>query len=592
MTGLSRASDNLSAAIGLLMGLRRLGLQQVLLCPGSRSAPLALAAGGLAERELLTLTTAIDERSAAFHALGMAASSGRAAAVITTSGTAVANLLPAAVEADRSTLPLIFLTADRPQRLKGCGANQTVNQEDFLSSVCRLYCTGPADGLHLLTPSELGDLASSAWNHTLSFPGPVHVNLPFEEPLHPSREEQRQLWSGLSLRDLESCPLVRPQASCTVSAADPFDCTRPGVVVAGPWRGLADDLSSYQQALKALVACTGWPVLADPLAAVPSDLPGVIRHWDLLLPASLTDAVPDLQVLRLGPLPASRRLESWLRHRGPGQLLITEGDPRCLDPLRLSRQLHCGLAAWWTVVSPESRMKRFASKGVHAHWLQADQAVQRALDQQLPMTGAVTEPALMHAVSALLPEGVPVMLAASSPVRDWQTFAAHDLGSRRCFSFRGASGIDGTLSIALGLARLQGTTLLICGDLALQHDSNGWLLAGETSTPLLVLLIDNCGGGIFEQLPIPASSSAAFDQLFAMPQRLDPLALAAAHGVPGRQLTCLEDLPAAMEWGLAQGRPTLVRVSTDRAGDAMLRRRLRDSLSTTPVQARDGTTDS
>ena len=118
------------------------------------------------------------------------------------------------------------------------------------------------------------------------------------------------------------------------------------------------------------------------------------------------------------------------------------------------------------------------------------------------------------------------------------------------------------------------------------------MLARDTSTPLLVLLIDNCGGGIFEQLPIPASSSAAFDQLFAMPQPLDPLALAAAHGVPGRQLTCLEDLPAAMEWGLAQGRPTLVRVSTDRAGDAVLRRRLRDSLSTTPVQARGGTTDS
>ena len=216
MTGLSRASDNLSAAIGLLMGLRRLGLQQVLLCPGSRSAPLALAAGGLAERELLTLTTAIDERSAAFHALGMAASSGRAAAVITTSGTAVANLLPAAVEADRSTLPLIFLTADRPQRLKGCGANQTVNQEDFLSSVCRLYCTGPADGLHLLTPSELGDLASSAWNHTLSFPGPVHVNLPFEEPLHPSREEQRSglaclcgIWSHVHWCDLRPAALSR-----------------------------------------------------------------------------------------------------------------------------------------------------------------------------------------------------------------------------------------------------------------------------------------------------------------------------------------------------------------------------------------------
>ena len=154
-----------------------------MLCPGSRSAPLALAAGGLAARGLLTLTTAIDERSAAFHALGLSATSGRAVAVITTSGTAVANLLPAAVEADRSALPLLLLTADRPQRLKNCGANQTVNQEDFLESVCRAFMTGPIDGLHRLSQTQLQSLANKVWEQTLQHPGPVHLNLPFEEPL-------------------------------------------------------------------------------------------------------------------------------------------------------------------------------------------------------------------------------------------------------------------------------------------------------------------------------------------------------------------------------------------------------------------------
>ena len=207
----------------------------MVLCPGSRSAPLALAAGGLAARGLLTLTTAIDERSAAFHALGMAAASGRAVAVITTSGTAVANLLPAAVEADRSALPLLLLTADRPQRLKNCGANQTVNQEDFLAPVCRLFTTGPLDGLHRLSQAQLQALASEAWEQTLQHPGPVHLNLPFEDPLHPSRDDQQQAWSSWDFAVNQQRQLRRPPASAAARPTDGLDWSRPGVVVAGPW---------------------------------------------------------------------------------------------------------------------------------------------------------------------------------------------------------------------------------------------------------------------------------------------------------------------------------------------------------------------
>ena len=573
------------------MCLQRQGLERLVLCPGSRSAPLALAAGGLAERGLLTLTTAIDERSAAFHALGMAAASGRAAAVITTSGTAVANLLPAAVEADRSALPLLLLTADRPQRLKNCGANQTVNQEDFLASVCRAFTTGPIDGLHRLSQTQLQALANQAWEQTLQHPGPVHLNLPFEEPLHPSREDQQQAWSGWDCATSEQKPFCRPPASAAALPTDGFDWSRPGVVVAGPWRGLEADKPAYQQALRALAECSGWPVLADQLAAIPADLPHLIRHWELLLPQSLPAAEAGLQVLRLGPLPASRRLESWLRSLGSGQLLISEAEPRCLDPLGLSRQCSSGLVAWWNAISTDACFSPSGSRPLLTAWTEADAQVQRVLDQHLPAAGGVSEPALMKALPELLPQGMPLMLAASSPVRDWQTFAAADLGSRRCFSFRGASGIDGTLSLALGLARVQGPTVLICGDLALQHDSNGWLLASEASPPLLVLLIDNAGGGIFAQLPIASVASNALDQLFAMPQRHDPLALAAAHAVPARQLTRLEDLPSALEWGLAQQRTALLRVCTDRSADAELRHQLREITAAALQQSRGGTTE-
>ncbi|WP_066906571.1 2-succinyl-5-enolpyruvyl-6-hydroxy-3-cyclohexene-1-carboxylic-acid synthase [Synechococcus sp. MIT S9509] len=575
----------------MLLCLQRQGLERVVLCPGSRSAPLALAAGGLADQGVLWLTTAIDERSAAFYALGMAAASGHAAAVITTSGTAVANLLPAAVEADRSGLPLLLLTADRPQRLKNCGANQTVNQEDFLAPVCRLFSTGPLEGLHRLSPTQLDSLASEAWLQTLVQPGPVHLNLPFEEPLHPSREDQQRAWSGWDCVVPQQRQLRRPSASAADPPTDRLEWSRPGVVVAGPWRGLEADRPAYQQALRAVAESTGWPVLADQLAAIPADLPNLIRHWELLLPQFLPAAEAGLQVLRLGPLPASRRLESWLRSFGSGQLLITEGDPRCLDPLGLSRQCSSGLAAWWNAVSANARFAPFNCRELLSAWSEADAKVQGVLDQHLPAAGGVTEPALMKALPELLPQGLPLMLAASSPVRDWQTFAAADLGSRRCFSFRGASGIDGTLSLAIGLARVQGPTVLICGDLALQHDSNGWLLASESSPPLLVLLIDNAGGGIFAQLPIASIASSSFDQLFAMPQRLDPLALAAAHAVPARQLSRLEDLPSALEWGLAQQRTALLRMCTDRTADAGLRRQLRELAVAALQQSRGGTTE-
>ncbi|QNI84995.1 2-succinyl-5-enolpyruvyl-6-hydroxy-3- cyclohexene-1-carboxylic-acid synthase [Synechococcus sp. PROS-7-1] len=561
--------------MSLLAHLQHQGLRQIVLCPGSRSAPLALAAGGLARQGGLTLVTAIDERSAGFHALGLALASGRATAVITTSGTAVANLLPAAVEADRSCIPLLLLTADRPTRLKDCGANQTVNQEQFLAPVCRAFLSTPGEGLHHQGDVQLQTLASTLWERALGSAGPVHLNVPFEEPLHPSESEQQAFWSAWQLLPAaggERCPA---EPLPTPWDGPVPDWSRPGVVVAGPWRGLQADLPAYQRALQELALTSGWPVLLDPLAAAPQDLPGVIRYWDLMLPAGLPTPEPSLQVLRLGPLPASRRLEAWLRALGPGQWLISEGDCRSLDPLGLASQCSLGLSSWWQGVCPQQVRTGERPSALLTAWRALEASVERALAQHLPPAGPVSEPALMRRLPQLLPPALPVMLAASSPVRDWLAFAAADSGQRRCFSFRGASGIDGTLSLAVGLSRELGPLVLLTGDLALLHDSNGWLLASASAPPLLVLLIDNGGGGIFGQLPIPTVPAAAFDHLFAMPQAVDPLALARAHGVPTRQLACLEDLPHALEWGLDQRRPVLLRVCTNRMADAALRQRLR-----------------
>ena len=166
-------------------------MQHIVLCPGSRSGPLALAIGALSEYKDFDLITSIDERSAAFLALGLSTVTGRATAVVTTSGTAVAHLLPAAIEADRSTQPLIFITADRPIRLKDCGSNQTVNQEDFLSSVCRSFQNGPKEGIHMLGSEDIENIVQNSWNKAHHYPGPVHLNLPIEEPLNPTLFDQQ-----------------------------------------------------------------------------------------------------------------------------------------------------------------------------------------------------------------------------------------------------------------------------------------------------------------------------------------------------------------------------------------------------------------
>ena len=560
-----------------MQGLIELGLRRLVLCPGSRSGSLATAAGLLASSGQLQLNTAIDERSAAFLALGLATAGGSAVAVVTTSGTAVANLLPALIEADRSCQPLLVITADRPIRLKACGANQTVNQEDFLRPACRWCGNGAPEGLHAMASPAVLELAALAWSQAQgadqAAAGPVHLNLPVEEPIHAPLQEHQPLLDAVLASDEASLFPLQPSTIQSNRDVPRLDPSRPGVVIAGPWRGLAQDLSAHQQAVRSWLVCSGWPLLADPLSALPVELPGRLHHWDLQL-EQLISPKP-LQVLRLGPLPASRRLEVWLQRNAGDQVLITEGEQRYLDPLGLATQWSGGFAAWCSA-QPLDQASRPLSAD-HSAWLRRDQALGLWLEKQLVPEGPVSEPALAFQLADLLPPGLPVMLAASSPVRDWLTWSGRAGSDRRCFSFRGASGIDGTLSLAMGLALETGPMLLVTGDLALLHDSNGWLHGQSDGPPLVVLLIDNGGGGIFQQLPIEQASPKRFDALFAMPQRVNPIALAAAHGVPGRSIAVIDDLPEALSWALAQQGPVLLRVCTDRHADAAFRRKLRSA---------------
>ena len=581
------AAANLRAAHTLLAALVEGGVQHLVLAPGSRSGPLASAAGLLQGRRLLVLHTAIDERSAAFFALGLGRASGRAAVVITTSGTAVANLLPAAVEADFGAIPLLLISADRPARLKHCGANQTVNQERFLLSSVRWLGEGDPAGLAGMEPGRLQQLASRALAAAAGGPGgpagPVHLNLPFAEPLHAGAEAL----AALAREPLP--PAAGPAAPVVPAAGSPapiglagLDPQQPGLVVAGPWRGSPQAWPGFVAALRRWQQRSGWPLLADGL----SGLRGVphlasVAGYDLLeaAPAQLLAA----QVLRLGPLPASRRLQQLLQRCGGRQLLISEGDPRRLDPLGCcSRQWSGGLAAWVEHLPPASSQPSPASLQHAATWLQAERGLQAWLDQQLHAGAGAgpgapwSEPGLARLLARLLPAELPLVIANSSPVRDWESFTPADGPWRPIHAFRGASGIDGTLSLACGVAEALGRAVLLSGDLALLHDSNGWLWHRQLGGRLTVVLIDNGGGGIFEQLPMGARSDGPldFERLFAMPQAVDPLALAAAHGVPGRAPAGAQALENDLAWALELPMALLV-LRSDRRRDAEHRRLLR-----------------
>ena len=562
----------------------------IVLCPGSRSGPLALAASSLSRKKELTLITSIDERSAAFLALGISAASGNVTGVITTSGSAVANLLPAAVEADRSCHPLLFLTADRPARLKECGANQAVNQQDFLKSVCRHFDESPRGGIHLINKEGLVSLVEKSFEMAIKIPGPVHINLAYEEPLHPCQLDQKEVLNGWQIDRFlmdkftsKKDEVINNFPPLKLPKLDPFSL---GIIIVGPWRGKVEQLVSFRMALNKWQNLTGWPILADPLSGVENKQEGLINHWDLLFSTDLFEKIKEIQVLRLGPLPPSRKLHLWLEKPGKIQLLITEGDCRNLDPIGGSIQFSEGFSYWvkkfFEQMSKQPiTLKKNISENFTLKLIKYDLFINDWLDKRLFRNGLITEPALARRLPRLIPTSIPVMLASSSPIRDWLTYSGHGAFLRRCFGFRGASGIDGTLSMGMGLSIIMGRMILVTGDLALLHDTNGWLFSKDSNISLIVIMIDNGGGGIFNQLNIDKIQEGDFEEIFLMPQRVCPLTLAKAYGVKYKQVACLDDLEQAIEWSFSFSTNVLIRVCTNSIEDHRLRVSLRDDLKIT-----------
>lgn len=547
--------------------LWRCGVRQAVVSPGSRSTPLTMA---LARHAGIEAIPVLDERSAAFFALGLARKSFTPVLLVCTSGTAGANYYPAVIEAQESGVPLLVLTADRPPEMRACASGQTIDQQKlFGTHVNRDFeLAVPEAKMPLL--SYLRQTITQACRSTLQpQSGPVHVNVPFRDPLVPVDDGDVAAAVAQDIGEdffshLESgVPVVAGQTKIWQRAI-----SARGLIVAGPDR--TADPAAYAAKVTRLAKQLGWPILADgisPLRHFAENGAATITAYDTILRnASAAQALLPRYVLCLGEWPTSKVLRGWIESSGAEIVLVSNRyDNR--DALH-GRTRHIGAP-----VEALTALTRKPQSGDYAaSWLKAEKAVRTAMGATARPRGAVFEGDVVPTLAEALPKDTPVFVASSMPVRDVEYFWPATTQGYRFYFNRGANGIDGTLSTALGIAHGENPAVLLTGDLAFLHDSNGLLLAGKLRGSLTIVLINNNGGGIFEHLPV-AGYNPQFEDYFATPQQVDFAQLCAAHGVTHRGVGTLGELKKLVAKLPANG-VRVLEVRTERKQDAAFRKRL------------------
>lgn len=520
------------------------GLTHACIAPGSRSTPLALA---LAADARLQVSVHHDERSAAFVALGLGLATRRPAVVLTTSGTAAAELHAAVVEAHLAAVSMLVVTADRPPELRDVGAPQTIDQVALFGRAVRLYVEpGVAvwHNRHTWRPlAAHAQLAAFGVGGGIGGgrPGPVHCNLAFREPL---------------VGRAHALPLGRPRnapwhrtAQVRIDGGVVIDRSKRGLVIAG------SGAASHAIGIRRL----GWPVIADPR----SGLAGIAHADALLRVASFAAAQRPETIVRVGDLPASRVVSEWVATSGADQVVILDSwnDP-ALGALLV--------APTFTVDTTGSAPRAWLRS-----WLQADATAAHAIGEHLARAKAITEPFVARLVIAEAPRNSHVVVASSMPIRDVEWYAPRR-SDITVHANRGANGIDGVVSTAIGVAASGVPTVALVGDVAFLHDSSALVALARRALALTIVVIDNDGGGIFSFLSqADALEAARFEQLFGTPHGTDCAALARAHGL--RVVDA--GTPVALSRALVRVQGvTVVVVKTDRAANVVLHRALNDAV--------------
>jgi 2-succinyl-5-enolpyruvyl-6-hydroxy-3-cyclohexene-1-carboxylate synthase len=566
--------------------LARSGVKHVCIAPGSRSTPLALTIAGHAG---LSTWMHVDERSAAFFALGMARASGAPVALLCTSGTAAANFLPAVVESRSACIPLIVLTADRPPELRDVGAAQTIDQN-------RLYGEYPKWFVEVALADTTSDLlryirtlACRAVSTAAETPaGPVHLNFPFREPLMPADTEPAAnmsrgdslAWHGRAGNApwvvVDETVRTGSREAVQRLAAELARARRP-LFICGPQfdRALAAPLT-------ALATAIGAPLLVDPLSQLrwgPHDRGVMIDRYDAVLRdhATSDSLVPDV-VLRIGGLPTSKALLQYLERNVDARHVVVDAarwpDPTLLaanvvhaDPAILCAQLLGHFASEPTAMTADAEWL--------SGWRRIDATAGGAINAYMASVDEPFEGTALAEIVKLLPAGSTLFASSSMPVRDLDAFACGDDRPLRILANRGANGIDGVVSSALGVAATRtsgdGPVLLVIGDLAFYHDMNGLLAARLHQLDATIVVINNDGGGIFSFLP-QAEGADHFERLFGTPHGLSFGPVAELYGARYHRAESVDSLRAGVKLGLSGTGLHIVEIRTDRARNVLLHR--------------------
>ncbi len=591
--------------------LARCGMRAACTSPGSRCAPLVLT---LAREEQLRCYSHIDERCAGFFALGLAKASGLPVAVACTSGTAAAELLPAAIEAHEARVPLLLLTADRPPELRENGAGQAIDQLKLYGGAAKWFFEV---GTHDASEERLRWMRTLAcrayWTALEGRPGVVHLNFPLREPLvsdeplpadDTGRPERRPY--------VRRAPATVPDAGVDIEdeswLRELVAASRRGVVVAG--RHERD--GSLGPAAAAFCAAAGWPLLADPLSGARRG-EAAVAHYDALLRDETFSAShrPDL-VLRVGDLPVSKPLRTWLAGLEDVRQVALDPESAWQDPASvLSDSLALEPAATLTgltagMTSPDGPTAApgwiAAGRDWLASWRSADERAAQALSRVLG--NELSEPRVAAELGVGLAADATLFVASSMPVRDIETFWPVRADPPRVLCNRGANGIDGTVSAAFGAAahaarvgaerdEAPRPVVLLIGDVALAYDLGGLLAASRLGLALTIVLLDNGGGGIFDFLPVAqtplaravahrnegeadlsgATGTDIYTRHIATPTGLDFAAAAALYGLAYTHAESLRDLRAACEQMLAPGAGSgLIHVRSERDANVALHR--------------------
>ncbi len=588
--------------------LQRAGVHNVVICPGSRSTPLAMV---LAKQAGIHTWMHIDERSAAFFALGMAKRLGRPVALVCTSGTAAANFFPALVEAHLTHVPLLVLTADRPHELRDNGAPQAINQNRLYGTHVKWFVDVALPEANNNALRYIRTLANRAVALTNAIPaGPVHLNMPFREPLVPDASPDQPL-PPPAQRDLVAWygrPDNVPYVAVTEARQTSDDAivgvrgggerggglaltqlhnllyTRLLATIRATPHGLIIVGSGNDPEALGLVTLlaqrTAYPILADPLSQLRSGSPNshfVLSSYDafLRIDAFIEQAEPQI-ILRFGAMPTSKSLLLYQKRYASCPQIVVDGNAGWEEPTQLASEvIHanpvslCRSMLPFLVDVPE-RDAQWSAK-----WQQTEQLTREILQSAIQDFGPLFEGRVFTELAALLPQETTLYVGNSMPVRDLDTFFWKSASKIQIMGNRGANGIDGMVSSALGAsaAHKEAPTVLVIGDLSFFHDLNGLLAARLHQLDLTVVLINNDGGGIFSFLP-QASYPEHFEQLFGTPTGLDFAPVVQMYGGSFQRITNWQEFRTAMNESIVSRGLHVIEVPTERTSNVQMHRQL------------------